>query len=94
MLAVDVNLVKNLALGGIGLSLLLAVISALVLKSIISKAISLVLLLAIAIALYTQRDQLQTCADQVQKGSVTPGKTTTCTFFGAEIKIKIPSSID
>lgn len=90
MFAISSDALINIALGGIGGSVLLAIISAMVVKSIIGKVISLVVTAAIALALYSQQDQLKSCADKIESGISTPGKTAVCTFFGQDITIKNP----
>lgn len=89
--SLDVELVKNIALGvGIG-AIVLALILAKIIRSIIGKVISAVLLLAIAIAVFSQRAAIDDCAKKVQEQAKTGQLTTIqCTFFGQDVKVDLP----
>jgi cobalamin biosynthesis protein CobD/CbiB len=94
MTAITSDALRNIALGGIGASILLSIVLALVIRSVVGKIISLVVMAAVALALYTQQDQLKTCAEKIESGISAPGKTAVCTFFGRDVTIQIPASID
>jgi hypothetical protein len=87
----DIETLKNLALGLSGASIVVGLILMKVVSSIIGKIISLVIFVAIALAGYSQRAQVIDCANSVKaQASATASVNTTCTFFGQEVKVKVP----
>lgn len=89
--ATDAQTLKNIALGLSGGSILLAVILLKVVSSLIGKVISTVLLVAIALAGYSQREEITSCVKDVtnQSGMTLPTEIS-CTFFGQDISVKVP----
>ncbi|MEQ1872186.1 MAG: hypothetical protein ABL953_00535 [Ilumatobacteraceae bacterium] len=66
-----------------------AVISAWVIKNVTMKIISIVLLAALGLGMWTQRGNLQDCADQA-KAKVADGaaeSSVKCEFFGSEVSV-------
>ncbi len=92
---VNTDLVKNLSLGVVGVSAVLALIVMKVVSSIVSKAILLVLLVALGIGAYSQRASINDCAKRIEavyeQGSPPAGTKAECTFLGK--KVKVPVSI-
>jgi hypothetical protein len=87
----DIETLKNLALGLSGASIIIGLILMKVVSSIIGKIVSLVIFVAIALAGYSQRAQVIDCANSVKaQASATASVDTTCTFFGQDIKVKVP----
>jgi hypothetical protein len=87
----DIQTVKNLALGLSGASLVVGLILMKVVSSIVGKIVSLVIFVAIALAGYSQRAQVIDCANAVKsQATTTASVNTTCTFFGRDVKIKVP----
>ncbi len=86
---VDAKSLQTVALGLSGASLLLALIMMVVIKNIVGKIISLVFLLAIAAAGYTQRASITDCVDKVQAQATSGSINTSCSFFGRSIDIKV-----
>ena len=87
----DIETLKNLALGLSGASIIVGLILMKVVSSIIGKIISLVIFVAIALAGYSQRAQVIDCANSVKaQATATASVNTTCTFFGQEVKVKVP----
>ena len=87
----DIETLKNLALGLSGASIVVGLILMKVVSSIIGKIISLMIFVAIALAGYSQRAQVIDCANSVKaQATATASVNTTCTFFGQEVKVKIP----
>lgn len=85
----DAKTLQTLALGLSGASLVLAIVMMILIKNIVGKIISLVILLAIAAGGYTQRASITDCADKVQAQATAGSINTTCTFFGRDIDIKV-----
>ena len=87
----DIETLKNLALGLSGASIIVGLVLMKVVSSIIGKIVSLVIFVAIALAGYSQRAQVIDCANSVKaQASATASVDTTCTFFGQDIKVKVP----
>jgi hypothetical protein len=89
--SINVDTVKNLALGLSGASLLVGLVMMKVVSSIVGKIVSLVVFLAIALAGYSQRAAVIDCANSVKdQASATASVDTTCTFFGQDITVRVP----
>jgi hypothetical protein len=87
----DIETLKNLALGLSGASIIVGLILMKVVSSIIGKIVSLIIFVAIALAGYSQRAQVIDCANSVKsQATATASVDTTCTFFGQDIKVKVP----
>jgi protein-S-isoprenylcysteine O-methyltransferase Ste14 len=82
--AIDIQTAEDVGLVLVTVAVILAVCSLWVLKTIVAKALTVVVLGGIAVAVWTQRTELQDCADRVEVAS---GSTTTCAFFGSEVSI-------
>jgi len=90
--SLDVELVKNIALGvGIG-SIVLGLILVMIVRSIVGKVISGVILLALSIAVFSQRASITDCANKVREPA-SSGQISTiqCRFFGQDVKVDIPN---
>jgi len=83
--------VKNIALGvGIG-SIVFGLILVFIVRSIVGKVISGVVLLAISIAVFSQRAAITDCANKVQEQAASGQiSTVQCRFFGQDVKVDIP----
>lgn len=92
--AIDPDTLKNLALGLSAGSLVIAVIMMKVISSIVGKAVSTVILVAVALVGYSQREEITSCIDSVrsQANGAVPSEIT-CEFFGQEISVKVPTAL-
>lgn len=89
--AIDPETLKNIALGVSGGSIVLAILLMKIVSSLVGKAISAVLLLAIALAGYSQRQEIVSCVNEVtSQTSMTVPSEISCTFFGQDISVKVP----
>jgi hypothetical protein len=89
--ATDPETLKNLALGGSVVSIVIALVLMKVVSSIVGKVISAAIFVAIALAGYSQRAEITECADKVKAQTTTTASVnTTCTFFGQDVTIKVP----
>ena len=89
--SINVDTVKNAALGLSGASLVVGLILMKVVSSIVGKIVSLVIFLAIALAGYSQRAAVIDCANAVKdQASATASVDTKCTFFGQDITVRVP----
>lgn len=88
VLALSLDSAKQLAIVIVIAFVVLTIISAAIIKNITMKIISVILFGGFALGVWTQRTNLQNCADQVRdKAEVGDLSATTCTFFGTEIDI-------
>jgi hypothetical protein len=89
--AIDAETLKTMALGLSVGSVVIAVIMLKVISSVVGKAISTILLLAIALGGYSQRAQITSCIDEVRtQTSLTIPQNISCEFFGQEVTVKVP----
>ena len=88
MLALSLSTAKNIAIIVVGVLLVAAIITAKLVASVTKKAIALLVLGALALGVWTQRQSLQSCADKV-KSDAASGEVS-CTFFGTDIHVKAP----
>lgn len=92
--SMDIETLKNIAIGLSGVSLVIGLILLKVISSIVGKIVSLVVFVAIALAGYSQRAQLIDCANSVKaQAGATSSVNATCTFFGQDITVKVPQAI-
>ncbi len=85
MLALTVDTAKNIAIAVVGVFVITAIISAKLMASVTKKAIMFLVLGALSLGVFTQRQALESCANKV-KDDVGAAETT-CTFFGTDIHI-------
>jgi hypothetical protein len=87
----DLATVRNVAFVVVAVAVLLALVTAYLVKSVVGKVVSIVLLGGLAVLVWSQRQSLQDCADRVGTtlgaGAV---DDTTCTFFGRDVTVSSP----
>ncbi len=89
MTALSLQSAKTLAIVIAIAFIAFAVISAWVIKNLTMKIISIALLLGLGLGVWTQRTNLQDCADRA-KAKVEAGGAKgaiTCTFFGSDVSV-------
>lgn len=88
MLGLDVDTVRNGSLFTVAGAVLLALAAVWLVKQVVTKVLTVAILLAIAGLVYSQRAELNDCVekarDTIETGLVTD---TECTFFGQDVKI-------
>ncbi len=84
MFAVSLETAKTIAVVIIVAFVLMGILSAWLIKTVVTKLIVAVVAVGLAIAVYSQRASLQDCAD---KAKANLGKEVSCTFFGTEVKV-------
>ena len=91
MLALTLESARNIAHVAVVAFLALAVITALVLRSIAQKVAVALVFGLLAVLAWSQRSFLDDCADRVRI-SLAAGATTdtTCTFLGQDVTVKAP----
>jgi hypothetical protein len=81
---VDAETVRTVAIVIIVVLLAGAILSALVIRAIVGKVITVVVLAALAVAVWSQRANLSDCVEQAQDAVTAGGAKPTCTFFGID----------
>ena len=87
MLALDLEAAKKAAIILVGVFVLLSVASAIIIKNITTKIVSIVIMIGLALGVWTQRTNLQDCADNVREKAQVGQTGLTCTFFGSDVTI-------
>lgn len=91
--AIDPDTLKNLALGVSGGSILVAIVLLKIVSSIVGKIVSSVILVAVALLGYSQREEISSCLKEVtSQSSMTVPTEISCTFFGQQIDVKVPTT--
>ncbi|MCU1401065.1 MAG: hypothetical protein JWN62_4174 [Acidimicrobiales bacterium] len=85
MFALTYDTAKTIAIALVAIFVILAVISAKVAAGVTKKVLGVLILVALSVGVWSQRQALQTCAAKVRAGG-----TQTCKFFGAEVPISSP----
>lgn len=75
-MTLDINTIKTVSIIVIGVLVLLAILAATIIRKVVTKLITIALVLGLAVAVYWQRDELTSCVQDCQ-----------CTFFGQEVEI-------
>lgn len=99
VLAVEVSTLRTSAIVAIVVIVLLGLLAMKLFVNMVVRVITLVLVAGLSVALWTQRDELQDCADRAQdlaELSVTDVArgSLTCTFFGVEVDVPIPVGVN
>lgn len=91
-LAFELDTAKNTGIYTIAGAILLALAAVWLVKQVVTKVLTVGILLAIAGLVWSQRTELTDCADDVRASWTTTGTTgvtadTMCTFFGQDVTI-------
>jgi hypothetical protein len=95
VLAVEVSTLGTSALVAIGAVVLLGLLAMKLFVNMVVRVITVAVVVGLSVALWTQRDALQDCADRAQDltelslAEVANGSLS-CTFFGVEVDVPIP----
>jgi hypothetical protein len=84
-ITLDVDSAKNIASGMSVGSIVVAVAALWLVKNMLLRMVSVVLLLALGIASYSQRANIVDCAEKVRATAGT--QVVSCTFFGQTVEI-------
>lgn len=96
-----VETLKNVATGTSVGAVIIALIALKFIKSMVLRAITSIILIALGLAVYSQRSQLSDCVDKASArleaaqgptGSASPSQPLTCSFFGRDFTVKIPTA--
>jgi hypothetical protein len=88
MVALTLDSAKNIALLVALGFILLAVVSAVVIKQVTTKLLMVIVMGGLGILVWSQRSSLQDCAQRVKDRGVSVGQAeVTCSFFGSDVKV-------
>ena len=87
LVALSLDTAKNAALALGGGFITMSVISAIAVKKIVTKLVLVVVLVALAIAMWSQRANLQDCATTAKDRVSGDGTAVECQFFGLDVAI-------
>ena len=91
--SIDPDALRNVALGLSGGSLLLALVALKVLKSMVMRVFGLVVFVALSLAMFAQRSELQSCVESAKNAAsgLTSNSVTAsqfnCTFLGFDVDV-------
>ena len=88
MLALTVETAKTVAIVVVVGLIVAAVLSAWLVKSVVAKVVTIVVLAGLALGVWTQRANLQDCADQAQSRLDNGQASVACTFFGYDVTLE------
>lgn len=96
VVAVEVSTLGTSALVAIGAIVLIGLLAMKLFVNMVVRVITVAVVVGLSVALWTQRDALQECADRAQdltELSVTDvaSGSLQCTFFGVEVDVPIPN---
>jgi uncharacterized membrane protein YqjE len=91
LLALTVDTAKNIAIAvAVGL-IVIAFFVARFVRSVVTKAIAILLLGGAVLGVWTQRESLSDCAAEVKaKNLAGDFSATQCSFFGADVDVSLP----
>jgi uncharacterized membrane protein len=90
LFALTTDSAKSMALMVVLVFVGIAIVSALVIKAIVMKLLSLLVCAFISFGAFSQRSSITKCADSVKANAMSTGsQSTKCTFFG--IKVNVPT---
>lgn len=88
MIALSLESAKTIAIVVVLVFVAFAVISAWVIKKVVTKVIVILLMVGLAFGVWSQRASLQTCADKAKETATgIVDKGVTCNFFGTDVEI-------
>ena len=99
MLALSLDAAKNIAVAVALIFIVGAIGAAWIMKTIVQKLVTALVLAILAFAVYSQRTSLQDCADKVKGNFERVGTSVTvtdtdCSFFGVNVTISDPREED
>ncbi|MGB8860017.1 MAG: hypothetical protein WCC60_12210 [Ilumatobacteraceae bacterium] len=93
MIALSLESAKTIAIVVAIAFIAFSVISAWLIKNIVTKLVMVLLMAGLALGVWTQRTSLQDCADKVKAtADALDTGNLTCTFFGTDVEVPLPST--
>jgi hypothetical protein len=87
VLGISVETAKNVGIGAIAVLLTLMLVFGWIVKKVVGKLVVILVLGGLALGVWTQRNDLEHCADQVKIS----GSTASCHLFGRDFKLTPPA---
>lgn len=88
MSALSIESAKNIAIVVAVVFVILSLVSAWLVKNVVTKIIITVVMVGLALGAWTQRSSLQDCATKAQAAATTGAVTSVkCTFFGTDVTL-------
>jgi hypothetical protein len=88
VMGLDLDTAKNTSIWTVAVAVLLALGAVWIVKEVVKKVLTVVILLAIAGLAWSQRAELTDCADDVRANLQAGAEDdTTCTFFGQDVLV-------
>jgi hypothetical protein len=92
MTAMTLDSAKNLGIAIAVGALVVMVVMAWLIKNVVTKVLSVVILGGLAFGVWTQRSSLESCADKVKDRALVGGvEEITCSFLGTDVNVPVPS---
>lgn len=85
--ALSIDTAKNIAMAIAVAFVALSVISAVLVKKMITKLVLVVVLVTAALAMWSQRSNLQDCATRAKDRVTGSADAVECTFFGSKVAV-------
>ncbi len=86
MLALSLDAAKHIAIVVVVVLVVFALVSAAAIKSVVMKLVSVLVLAGLALGVWTQRSNLEDCAQRVKDRGVAD-TTVECTLFGTTVDV-------
>ncbi len=91
MLALTVEMAKNLSIGVLVGLLLIGYLAVKITKSVTQKAVTMLIVLGVGLGVWTQRANVSECAEKVTNQAAAGSlPSTSCRFFGSDVDISVP----
>ena len=87
LLALSIDTAKNIAMFIAAGFVALSVISAVLVKKLVTKLVLVVVLVTAALAMWSQRANLQDCAAKAKDRVAGSGQQVVCSFFGTDVAV-------
>jgi hypothetical protein len=91
VLGLELDTVRNVAILAIAVAAVVVLVGAWLIKALVGKLVVIGLIGGLAVAVWSQRESVQDCADRVgttlQAGAIDDA---TCTFFGRPVTVPSP----
>jgi hypothetical protein len=88
MLALGLDAAKNIAIAVVIGCVVLSLVAASAIKNVTYKIVTSLLMIGLALGVWTQRSELQECAHQVRAQAAS-----SCEFFGTEVKVPLNAPV-
>lgn len=85
--ALSIDSAKNIAMAVAAAFVAMSVMSAVLVKKMVTKLVLVIVLVTAALAMWSQRSNLQDCATRAKDRVAGSGDAVECTFFGSDVSV-------